>query len=226
MATASAQPAAPATLLALAFDPAVSPPADEVSERILDAALDLAAASGVDNLTMDDVARRAGVGRMTIYRRFGDKRRLVEALGVRETRRSLAGIAAALDPDAPIEERIADGFVAALGVATKHPLLVRVSRFEPEVLLDAMRSSTEPTNPLADTLREFVAAFGHEAQQRGELEGVDIDATAELLVRIGVSFVLMPRSVIDYTEESTARELARTLLAPMVSQQPTVSTGP
>ncbi len=207
----------PAALLALAFDPAVSPPADSTSERILDAALELAAASGIDNVTMDDVARRAGVGRMTVYRRFGEKQRLVEALGVRETRRSLAEIASALDPELPIEERIADGFVAALGVANRHPLLVRVSRFEPEVLLSAMRSESDP---IADTLREFLAEFGRQAQRSGELADIDIEATAELLVRIGVSFVLMPRSVIDYTDEEAARELARTLLAPMVSPQP------
>ena len=137
MPTATFQPGA---LLSLAIDPANQPPADPTSERILDAALELAAASGIDKLTMDEIARRAGVGRMTVYRRFGERDALLQALGVRETRRSLGQIAAALDPAEPIEERIADGFVAALRVANTHPLLVRVARFEPEILLDAMRS--------------------------------------------------------------------------------------
>ena len=211
MATATVQPGA---LLSLAFDPAVEPPADPTSERILDAALELAAASGLDNLTMDEVARRAGVGRMTVYRRFGDRPALVQALGVRETRRSLAQIAGALDPGLPISERIAEGFVAALRVARTHPLLVRVSQFEPEVLLNAMRSETDP---IADTLREFLLAFGREAQRAGELPDLDLEATSEMLVRIGVSFVLIPRSVIDWEDENAARELALNLFAPMVA---------
>src|SRR5438874_3896504 len=109
-----------ARLLALAFDPRVQTADDALSERILDAALELAAASGIRHLTMDDVARRAGVGRMTVYRRFGDKQRLVEALAVRESRRCLEELDAAIGPDAPIEDQVAAGFVTSLRLAREH----------------------------------------------------------------------------------------------------------
>src|SRR5947207_15718722 len=99
-------PATSSRLLALAFDPDVQPADDALSERILDAALDLAAASGLRRLTMDDVARRAQVGRMTVYRRFGNHASLVDALAVRECRRCLDRIAGALDPAEPLEERL------------------------------------------------------------------------------------------------------------------------
>ena len=69
--------------LALAFDPEVPTPEDAVYNRVLDAALALAAASGLRHLTMDDVARRTGVGRMTVYRRFGSKAALIDALAGR-----------------------------------------------------------------------------------------------------------------------------------------------
>jgi AcrR family transcriptional regulator len=216
--TAVAQPAG---LLTLAFDPAISPPADEVSERIIDAALELAAASGLGNLTMDDVARRAGVGRMTVYRRFGEKQALVEALGVRETRRALAQIAEAVNSELPAEEQIADGLVAALRIATQHPLLVRFARFEPEALLEPLRAED---GLFLAALREFVAAQIRAGERAGELEVADPEVAAELLVRIGASFVLMPRSVIDYADEDAARELARTLLAPMVAPGRSTST--
>jgi TetR/AcrR family transcriptional repressor of uid operon len=85
-------------LLALAFDPDVQPADDALSQRILDAALELAAASGLRHLTMDDVATRARVGRMTVYRRFGSRAALVDALAVRECRRCLDKIAAASSP--------------------------------------------------------------------------------------------------------------------------------
>jgi TetR/AcrR family transcriptional repressor of uid operon len=201
-------------LLAMALDPAIATPQDATSERILDAALELAAASGLGNLTMDDVARRASVGRMTVYRRFGDRQALVQALGVRETRRALAEIAAALDPSASVEDRVTDGFVAALGVARTHPLLVRFARFEPEALLDPIRAEDDL---FANALREFVSAQIRDGGRSRELSSADAEAAAELLVRIGVSFVLMPRSVIDYENEATARELARKLIAPIVA---------
>jgi AcrR family transcriptional regulator len=71
-----------ATLLALALDARVEPPDDALSNRVLDAALALSAASGISNLTMDDVARRAGVGVGTVYRHFANREALLEALAV------------------------------------------------------------------------------------------------------------------------------------------------
>src|SRR5690242_17981494 len=51
---------------------------EEFSTRILDAAADLFARVGIPRVTMDEVARSAGVARITIYRRFASKDVLVE----------------------------------------------------------------------------------------------------------------------------------------------------
>ncbi|WIX91555.1 TetR/AcrR family transcriptional regulator [Amycolatopsis sp. DG1A-15b] len=48
--------------------------------RVLEAAEKLFAERGVDAVTMDDVAGAAGVGKGTLYRRFGDKSGLAMAL--------------------------------------------------------------------------------------------------------------------------------------------------
>lgn len=48
--------------------------------RILDAARSAFAEQGVAGTTMDDIARRAGVGKGTLYRRFGDQAGLAAAL--------------------------------------------------------------------------------------------------------------------------------------------------
>ncbi len=204
----------PASALALALDADIAPPEDATSERILDAALWVAAASGLPNLTMDEVARRAGVGRMTVYRRFGGRERLVQALMVREARRGIAEIAAALDPNASAEETIATGFVAALRVARTNPLVRRLSQLEPQVLLEALN---DPADPGAELIRGFIAARIREGQRSGELRDLDPDAAAELLFRIGVSFLLMPASVIAIDDEQEARALARTMIAPIVT---------
>jgi AcrR family transcriptional regulator len=49
-------------------------------ERILDAATRLIEERGVDGVSMDEVAAEAGVGKGTLYRRFGDRSSLLRAL--------------------------------------------------------------------------------------------------------------------------------------------------
>lgn len=201
------------SLLVRALDPSVEPPSDDVSGRILDAALELAAASGIRNLTMDDVASRARVGRMTVYRRFGDKARLVDALTVRESRRCLEELNAAIGPDAPIEDQVAAGFVTSLRLAREHPLLDRLGRFEPEAALEALRADGGAVFAAA---RAFVAARLRASQEAGVVGAIDVDAVAELLVRVAVSFVFLRDTVLPVDDDEQAGELARRLIAPML----------
>ena len=201
-------------LLARALDTAVEPPDDAISERVLDAALELAAASGIRNLTMDDVARRAGVGRMTVYRRFGDKTRLVEALAVREGRRCLAELDAAARPDQPIADQVAEGFVTSVRLAREHPLLNRLARIEPESVLRALTADRGAMFALA---RTFLAERLRAAQKAGTLDRkVAVDEAAELLVRLSFSFALIEDSVLPLEDPDRARDVARRLIAPIL----------
>jgi AcrR family transcriptional regulator len=202
-----------ARLLALAFDPAIPTAEDATSRRILDAALELAAASGLRHLTMDDVARRARVGRMTVYRRFGSREALLDALSVREARGCLGRIAAALDPVAPIDVRLTELFVATLGVIRDHPLLERLARVEPEALLFEL---TRDESAVFKLVREFLVELITAGQAKGELPPGDPAPLAELAVRIGASFVLMPDSVLALGDEEATRAAVHALLAPLV----------
>jgi len=205
-----------ARVLALAFDPAVPTADDQLAQRILDAALALAAASGLRHLTMDDVARRAGVGRMTVYRRFGSREALLDALAVREARRCLATIAQALDPAAPIDDRLAELFVATLGVIREHPLLERLARVEPEALLLEL---TRDDSAVFKLVLEFLVAEIAAAQAGGELPNGDPEPLAELALRLGASFVLMPASVLPLEDEDATRAAVRALLTPLVAPE-------
>jgi AcrR family transcriptional regulator len=187
-----------ARVLALAFDPAVPTADDAMAQRMLDAALELAAASGLRHLTMDDVARRAGVGRMTVYRRFGSKAALVDALAVREARQSLSRIAAAIDPQGAISERLTELFVVVLKVIREHPLLERLARVEPGALLHEL---TRDDSAVFGLVREFLIGV----LSADELPDRDPALLAELAVRLGASFVLMPDSVIALDDEQAVR---------------------
>jgi TetR/AcrR family transcriptional regulator, repressor for uid operon len=204
-----------ARLLELAFDPAVESYEDPMSQRILDAALALVAASGLRHLTMDDVSARAGVGRMTVYRRFGSRQQLTDALAVRECRRCLTEIATALDPGKPIDERAAELFVATLRVIREHPLLERLARVEPDALLHELNRDSSAVFRL---VRDFLEAQIRVAQASGELVEVDPEPLAEVVVRLGASFVLMPDSVIAAGDEQRTRETIRALIAPVLNR--------
>jgi AcrR family transcriptional regulator len=193
------------TLIARALDPEVDTPEDAVSERILDAALAISAASGIRNLTMDAVARRARVGRMTVYRRFGDRDGLVDALTVRETRRCFAALDGAAEADQPLADQIAAGFVTSLRMAAEHPLLARLARVEGESVLEALNGG------VFDAAVAFLAA-----RLRVAAPDADVDVAAELLVRIACSFVLVPGSGLPLGDEERLRAIGRAHLVPLL----------
>jgi AcrR family transcriptional regulator len=77
--------------------------------RILEAATMLVGERGIDKVSMDDVARAAGVGTGTLYRRFGDRAGLAHALLDEDTRDFQDALIAGpppLGPGAPAIERI------------------------------------------------------------------------------------------------------------------------
>lgn len=197
-------------LVARALDPGDVVPDDPASERILDAALDLAAASGLRHLTMEDVARAAGVGRATVYRRFGDREALVDALSTREARRCLAELAAASDPSAPVIDQFAEGFVVSVRLLRSHPLLRRLVLVERQILLQALDDG------LFELARGFLADRIRVAQRLGEVRDVDADQAAEILTRVTTSFALLPATSLDLDDADRMREVARELLAPVL----------
>lgn len=180
------------------------------SDHILDAALELAAASGVRHLTMEDVARRAGVGRMTVYRRFGTRDALLDALGGREVRRCLAEMDAAAPVDAPLEEQVVAGFTTAMRLIREHPLLDRLARVEPGFVLSTLAADDGAILKLCS---DFLAGRLRESQRSGVVgAAVDVEETAELIVRVAFSFVLIPATALPLSDP----ELARRLFAPLL----------
>ena len=156
-------------------------PAD--SDHILDAALALAAASGLRHLTMEDVARRAGVGRMTVYRRFGSRDALLDALAGREARRCLAELDAASPIDAPLEDAggrgLRDRAAADPRAPAARPPRARGARLGPA---GASRTSE---------LLDLCTAFLTDRLTRMGV-GAPTPQLAELLVRVAISFILLP----------------------------------
>jgi AcrR family transcriptional regulator len=153
---------------------------------------------------------------MTVYRRFGSRQQLVDALAVRECRRCLARIAAVIDPAAPPPDRAAALLLGTLAVIREHPLLERLARVEPDALL---RELTRDDSAVFKLVREFLVGLVTPAQAAGELVDADPQILAELAIRLGASFVLLPDTAIPLDDERRVREIAATLLVGAAPQR-------
>ncbi|MBO3741445.1 TetR/AcrR family transcriptional regulator [Actinoplanes flavus] len=103
-------------------------------DALLDAARDCVLAVGLRRTTLTDVARRAGVSRMTMYRRWPDMATLVADLMTREWG-ELAQQAQAAATGRHTRERLVDGLTTGARRLREHPVFRRIVELDPEVLL-------------------------------------------------------------------------------------------
>lgn len=139
------------------------PRATDVVERVRSATLDELSRVGFAGMTIDSVARRAGVNRTTIYRRWASKLELV-TLSIE-----------------PLRARLAEGPETG---AVREDLLELMRRVSIDAglpgwqaLAAAVRSGAPELQPLVDGLSDAAAAPFHraldEAVERGELGAAD-----------------------------------------------------
>ncbi|MET8665900.1 MULTISPECIES: TetR/AcrR family transcriptional regulator [Streptomyces] len=187
---------------------------DPTARRILDAALEQFTVFGLRRSSMDDVAKRAGVSRVTVYRRFGTKDTLVEQTLLRENSRFFQRLDQAVAALPTMEERVVEGFVVALRHTRAHPLFGGLLRLEPEVVLPYL--TVHGGSSLAATV-DYLTGHLRRAQQAEGRPGDDPRPVAELMVRVAVSFLLNPASCIEMDDEDQARAFARRYLAPLLN---------
>lgn len=184
---------------------------DEATERILDAALAAFVDFGLRRTTMEDIAGRLGISRVTIYRRFSSKEALIDAVLMREAQRFFQDLDGAVARYESTDERLAEGFAFTLDFLRGHALLNRILTTEPEALLPHL---TVEAAPILAAARGFVAErLGREVEQ-GRLPPLDAEIAAELLVRLVLSFLLTPESSATLDGHGQARRFARRYLAP------------
>jgi AcrR family transcriptional regulator len=177
---------------------------DPVRERILEAALEQFKLVGLRRTTVGDVARRAGLGRVTIYRRVGHKRELVVGVIQLEVNRLMGSVREAIASLESPEDRLVEAFVVGIGIVRSHPLLQRLLETEPEDLLPYL---TLDFAPILAAARTFVA--------REVAPGRDADLLGEVLARIAQSLVLTPgEGPLD--GERGLREFARHYVGPLL----------
>jgi AcrR family transcriptional regulator len=113
------------------------PPVRHSDELILDTARACILESGINASTLSDVARRCGVSRMTLYRRYTDMHSLVREVLEREFAELLRVQVAAADGDGscPGRDALVRVTVGVVRAFQENALLTRVLETGPEVLV-------------------------------------------------------------------------------------------
>lgn len=160
------------------------------AELILDAVRDCVVDLGVRRTTFAEVARRAGVSRMTMYRHFPDVGACVAALMAREFGALLIDAEkAASDLDSG-RRRLVEATVRIAEQLPSHPLFARVIDVDPEMLLPYV------IDRLGSTQRAGVALFERwlaEGQADGSVRLGDVGDLAYCLQLVVQGFVLSAR---------------------------------
>ena len=162
-----------------------------VDQVILDAARECVAEFGVKRTTLVEVARRAGVSRPTVYRRWSDTRALIGDLLTRELRETVARA----------DVRGADGrtqvvrtIVASSAAVRSNPLFQKIFRTDTDLLL------TYIVDRLGRSQHELVAVFTAyiaAGQADGSIRAGDPVQLATMLLLIVQSAVQSAQIVAD-----------------------------
>jgi AcrR family transcriptional regulator len=173
----------------------------ETRERILAAAAELVAHGGVEAASTRAVAAAAGVQAPTLYRLFGDKQGLLDAVAARGFEEYLADKHTLLATDDPVEDlRAGWDLHVAFGLA--HPGLYALM-YGATGRPDASPAALEG----AGKLREMLGRVARAGRLR-----LPVEAAAQLTHAIGVgvtlSLIATPESERDPELSPRARELA------------------
>ena len=201
--------ARPSTAASPAGDvPAPRPPV-RPDDAVLAAAKECVLDVGLRRATLADVARRAGVSRMTVYRRYGDFSSLVSELLTTE----LLGLVHAAQQEVAgrpsARERLVEAAVLVVDRLAEHPLWCRVLDLDPELLLPLVVDRFGSTQ---QAVIEYVGALVAEGQRDGSVRAVDPALAATCLLLTAQSFVFSARIVqAQHAPERTTGELRRLL---------------
>lgn len=144
-------------------------------DPILDAARATVLDFGVRRATVAEVARRAGLSRMTVYRRYPDGAALIRALMAREFGDLVGRVDGEITGLATGLERAVAATVRTVELLGEHPLMRRLLELEPEVLLPYL---TDKVGRFQELARGELARRIREGQQDGSIRAGDPERMA------------------------------------------------
>jgi AcrR family transcriptional regulator len=193
-------------MLAVAAGP--SEPEDEIAVTVLDAALRQFELVGIAKSSVEDIAKRAKVARVTVYRRFHGKDALVEAVILRELHRFQRELSAAVAPYEDPEDQLVEGFAFTIHASRNHRLLQRLHETEPDELVPHLTTNGAAFLEIGRTY--LAARMASELDDGRSYD--ELVVAADIASRLVISYAITPGAPINLDDPNVAREFARTYL--------------
>jgi len=173
----------------------------------LDAARDCILDLGWRRTTLTEVARRAGVSRMTIYRTWSDMQQLLGDLMTREWAGVVAATVAEEDPEATAVDRLVGDIVGTVRTLRVNELFLRIVELDPELLLPYLLARRGRSQ---DAILAMVEEAVRAGQAAGQVRAGTPVVIARALVLAAHGFVLSTHTMVDdrATEAELDAELA------------------
>ncbi len=181
------------------------PRGSEATDRkdlALDAAREAILAVGWSRTTLTDIARRAGLSRMTLYRRWPEMNALLGDLMTREWDDLVT-----LPTGGDTRAAVVDGVVGTVAALRENELFTRIVELDPEMLLPYLLQRTGRSQ---DHVLALLVAGITAAQAEGSVRAGDPEAIARGIVLAAHGFTLSAHTMTTDSVDTDAldRELA------------------
>jgi AcrR family transcriptional regulator len=172
-------------------------------DEVLDAAYTITVEDGWEHVRMTTLASRVGVSRQTLYKEFGSKDEVGEALVLREAERFHTGVVEHADQ----HEDLTDSVHAAISFTLRHgaanPLLRSILAGSQSGEQSLLPYVTTGSGPMLDTTGALVRDHLH--SRHPGLGPEDLDTLADTIVRLTVSHLLRPTGAVESTADRVTR---------------------
>jgi len=188
-------------------------PSDPVTVAILDAAHAEFLSYGIRRATLDSVAKRAKVGRMTLHRRFATKQELVDAVFGRSNSRIVASIREVAAAQSTLMDALVESLALGVELVRGDSLIARLIETDPDAVIpylafDARALVRASTGYVVDEIAMLNPAFN---TRGGRL-------AAEAVIRVCHSIILTPHAFDDLSDGSLLREFLQTVVVGLIPE--------
>lgn len=173
-------------------------PETRTDSAVLDACAALIGEFGERNLTIDQVAERAGRSRMTVFRRFNSREELITATYRRELTKVIVRVTQSATATSNAVERADLLINEFLDSALGHPVSLALLRGEQDALVQVTKGG--PEFSAQRWLRDLCAWMLSDDALEDPLSPSEADFVGSLLMRIIFSLLLLPEQ--DRNEQS------------------------
>lgn len=187
-------------------------------QKILRTTLDWAAETGLLQLSMNGVAKRARIARATLYLHFPGKQALFDAVMDHQVTEIMTSVRNVIDAYDTTDDRVVHGFAHAYRLTRANTVLQAVLRINPEELAPHIIGAA----PTLDRGREFVVAM----TRSGDLPPhLDANMVGDFAIRLLQTLVVAPPVSFDLDRPGGPEHWARCFLLPVVHSEPPPAPG-